>query len=541
MSFVSRLGTAQSKHCRKRKGPVIKRHRPRFAAFVSLSNSKRDKPSLACTLSSPSHPPSLPSRPLSFSLSTHRSEHSHYAVMEYRSDQRPPRAARPATQSQSRSQGPPRNPTFSPSEGPRGNVSFQVQERGDRPGQPRQRTMPSAYQSHLSPNADAESAAEYFDPERVARKRSLVRPEREKIEPGHRQWHYRTRVTQMEDRSQGIGVMPSSMCRNILPDFFDFTFCLATGNYPREHLRRGRSLLGREEDQHESGLALFKRNATLRRKRPSGLTPIPNNVLKKKGCWRGPGPGGPWMTYCFIITFLVPPALMRACGMFLLNLNITKQIMTVVSEHLGLRSPEQQRAWREKMGLISLILVLMAGVGFLTFGFTESVCGTPPNRFHGGAIGDGFIGNSSLVINGYDYDFSKFKHPAVGSTFDGESNPVLDGSWNAAGNDASFLFQKVNEKCLGIVTKSSSSSITGSGNSLDWYFPCNIYSQLGNQGANITGYETSFSCHITSSAKTLFNSMRPMGQVYYTWDDVHNSNRNLAVYESYVVFLNFLC
>ncbi|KAG6885142.1 hypothetical protein C0993_005505 [Termitomyces sp. T159_Od127] len=305
----------------------------------------------------------------------------------------------------------------------------------------------------------------------------------------------------MEDRSQGFGVMPST-----------------TGNYPREHLRRGRSLLGREEDQHESGLALFKRSATLRRKRPSGLTPIPSNtpdVPKKRGCWRGPGPGGPWMTYCLIITFLVPPAFMRACG---------------------LRSPEQQRAWREKMGLISLILVLMAGVGFLTFGFTESVCGTPPNRFHGGAIGDGFIGNSSLVINGYDYDFSKFKHPAAGSTFDGDSNPVLDGSWNAAGNDASFLFQKVNEKCLGIVTKSSSSSISGSGSALNWYFPCNIYSQFGNQGANITGYETSFSCHTTSNARNLFNSMKPMGQVYYTWDDVHNTKRNLAVYESYVVF-----
>ncbi|KAG5720015.1 Chitin synthase 5 [Termitomyces sp. T112] len=429
--------------------------------------------------------------------------------MAYRGDQRPPRAARPATQQSQRSQtaGPQRNPTFSPNDGPRGNVSFQAQERGDRQGQlhqQRQRTMPSAYQSHLSPNSDAESAADYFDPSRVARKKSLVRPDREKIEPGHRQWHYRTHVTRMEDGGQGLGVMPST-----------------TGNYPRENLRRGRSLLGREEDQHESGLALFK-HATLRRKRASGLTPIPSNtpdVPRKRGCWRGPGPGGPWMTYCLVITSLVPPALMRACG---------------------IRSPEQQRAWREKMGLISLILILMAGVGFLTFGFTESVCGTPPNRFHGGAIGDDFIGNSSLVINGYDYDFSKFKHPAAGSTFNGSTNPVLDGSWNAAGNDASFLFQKVNQKCLGLITRSSSSSISGSGSVLDWYFPCNIYSQLGNQGANITGYETSFSCHITSTARNDLGEMKPMGQVYYTWDDVHSSQRNLAVYESTVLDLNKL-
>ena len=44
---------------------------------------------------------------------------------------------------------------------------------------------------------------------------------------------------------------------------------VATGNAPqRGQLRRGKSLLGREEDQHESGLALFKRG-TLRRKRSS--------------------------------------------------------------------------------------------------------------------------------------------------------------------------------------------------------------------------------------------------------------------------------
>ncbi|KAG6815827.1 hypothetical protein H0H87_010971 [Tephrocybe sp. NHM501043] len=364
--------------------------------------------------------------------------------------------------------------------------------------------MASAYQSHLSPQADAESA-DYFDPSRMARKKSLVRPDREKIEPGHRQWHYRTHVAQMEDEGQRFGVMPSS-----------------TGNYPREPLRRGRSLLGREEDQHESGLALFKRSATLRRKRQTGLTPIPSNtpeVPKKRGCYRGPGPGGPWMTYCLIITCLVPPAFMRACG---------------------IRTPEQQRAWREKMGLISLILVLMAGVGFLTFGFTEAVCGTPPNRFHGGAIGDDFIGNSSVVIHGYDYDFSKFKHPKAGSTFNGDENPVLQGNWNVAGNDASFMFQKVNQNCLGLMSKSNSSSITGTGSLMDWYFPCNVYNQYGTQGANISGYETSYSCHTTSKAKTQFSSMHPMGQVYYTWDDVHNGKRNLAVYESSVLDLDML-
>ena len=97
------------------------------------------------------------------------------------------------------------------------------------------------------------------------------------------------------------------------------------------------------------------------------------------------------------------------------------------------------------MGLVSLILLLMGGVGFLTFGFTKSVCGKPPNRFHGGAIGDDYIGNGSVVIHGYNYDFTNFRHPSAGTTFNGTTNPLYVGGWNLAGNDASFLFQKVNE------------------------------------------------------------------------------------------------
>jgi chitin synthase len=177
------------------------------------------------------------------------------------------------------------------------------------------------------------------------------------------------------------------------------------------------------------------------------------------------------------------------------------------------------------MGLMSIIMILMAGVGFLTFGFTETVCGTPPNRYHSGTIG-----NSSVIIHGYDYDFSKFKHPAVGP-FDGDTNPLFEGGWNAAGADISFLFQNVNQHCYGLITKSSTSSITGSGENLNWYFPCNVFNQYGTSGVNISGYEDSTNCHATSTARNDLSQMYPQGQVYYTWDDVRNTSRNLAVWE----------
>ncbi|KAF7359215.1 Glycosyltransferase family 2 protein [Mycena sanguinolenta] len=423
--------------------------------------------------------------------------------MDSRGD-RPPRQARPRPSSQSPAAYPER--PFLPNDGSRGNVSFTNTERGDRRAPvdtamrnaPRGHGFGSAYQ----PAGDPESNGDY---ERVMRKKSLVRPDREKIEPGHRQWHYRSTVANLEQENPGrVGVMPST-----------------TGNYPqREALRRGRSLLAREEDVHESGLSLFTRGATLRRKRSSAAAPLnPTPQPKRKESCLGDyvvGPKGPWMLYCYLLTCLVPTPLMRACG---------------------LRSPEQQRAWREKMGLITIILMLMAVVGFITFGFTQAVCGTPPSRFHGGAIGDTNIGKGSVVINGYDYDLENFHHPAAGNTFDGTTNPLFVGGWNAAGNDISFMFQKVNQNCLGVVSKPNTSQITGTGSQLDWYFPCNVFSQYG-QAPNETAYGSSTNCHVT--VKGQLASIPPQGQVYYTWDDVKNTSRSLAVFESSVLDLSLL-
>lgn len=58
---------------------------------------------------------------------------------------------------------------------------------------------------------DVEGQGAEYDPSKVYRKKSLVRPDREKIDPHHRQFHYRNHVAQMEEEHGGrIGVMPSS-------------------------------------------------------------------------------------------------------------------------------------------------------------------------------------------------------------------------------------------------------------------------------------------------------------------------------------------
>lgn len=253
------------------------------------------------------------------------------------------------------------------------------------------------------------------------------------------------------------------------------------------------------------------------------VTPAP--VKKSGGILKDiPGPKDAWMLYCFVLTICIPNFLLSTFGELAAPTDSTPR-SDLAS---GIKTPEQQRAWREKIGLLSFIAALMTVVGYITFGFTETVCGRPPNRFH-----SGFIDTGSVIIHGFDYDFSRFNHPKTATFFPNSStNPLFEGNWGAAGNDISFMFQKVNQHCLGIVTKASNSSITGDNGEVDWYFPCNIYNQHGTSGQNFTNYESPTTCHITATARNDLATLHPQGQVYYTWDDVANPSRNLAVFES---------
>lgn len=70
--------------------------------------------------------------------------------------------------------------------------------------------MSSAYHNQLPPTPQDPEGGDYGT-DRVGRKKSLVRPDREKIEPGHRQWYYRTHAARLGDEGAGgVGVQPSS-------------------------------------------------------------------------------------------------------------------------------------------------------------------------------------------------------------------------------------------------------------------------------------------------------------------------------------------
>lgn len=394
----------------------------------------------------------------------------------------------------------------------------------------------------------------------MRRKKSLVRPDRAPIDPSHPLYNYRNHAAAMEADERGkVGLSYTGMAA------VDGSAALAQHPHQHEHghdtesnsptsvqaipigpgssragllaalgrpippsgysglaghtsrptgplsgLKRGQSILARRPGEaEESGLAILQRGETLRRnsrKRNSGAA-VSEMKLPSKS------PFSPWQFYCKAITCCFPACLLSV---------------------IGIKSPDRASAWREKMGILLLIFVLMAAVAFLTFGFTQTVCGKPPLRYHAGGIQNGM-----MIFHGQTYDFDNFRHVAAPGIANGD-NPVYS-TFDAGGMDGSFMFQRVNQHCQDIITPASRTGIPVDGGKLAWYFPCNLFNQYGTSPTNKTGYADGRLCHSRySNAVQALSNMKPLGQVYYTWDDLKNSSRNLAVYDSIVIDLSLL-
>lgn len=215
------------------------------------------------------------------------------------------------------------------------------------------------------------------------------------------------------------------------------------------------------------------------------------------------------MIYCFVITCWIPPFILS--GVF------------------GKKTPDAQRAFREKMGIVSICAALMAIVGFITFGFTKAVC---TNK--GGRIQAGQVSTSSVIINGKYYDIGDWHHPQVGP-FNGSTSPLYLDGFNSSAKDVSFLFQNSLQNCRDIM-KPGPKAPDGmkAGNDLTYYFPCNQFQQNTTLPANMTGYESNKGCHVSREAREQLGALTPDGVVYFSWDQVKDPARNLAVYKGCV-------
>ncbi|MCO5565642.1 hypothetical protein L7F22_019316 [Adiantum nelumboides] len=386
------------------------------------------------------------------------------------------------------------------------------------------------------------------------RKKSLVRPDRERMDPSHRQWYYRNHAANMDaidanGRAAGFSYMPSTTGH--LPQHgaapYGSTFAgmqgpggglsglgMAPGQgFPRPGgpnnlppgglgrpappgatgLRRGKSILGRDEDQIESGINILKRGVSLRRRASQkDRKEVPRELDDAPRASKiAPGPVGPWMIYCYCLTICFPSPCLKV---------------------VGLKSPEQQRAWREKIGIMSIVTLCMAFVGFLTFGFTKAVCKTKEVRLAAGDVNAG-----SSVLYGYQYSFGDFFHPQVGifgkNTLYNHTNPAYSQPWLTGGKDISNIFPKTSPRCANYLKNADGSAPTS-------YFPCNVYLQSGQVATTNTSW-----CHNANVVNSFVNDPRQTtakvaGQISYNWSQIEDTSKNLAVWKGAVLDLSRL-
>lgn len=334
-----------------------------------------------------------------------------------------------------------------------------------------------------------------FDPEAgFGRKRSLVRPERQRLDPAHPRYHY-TQVASQEASHLKIGPTAGGLEPISSRDPSD-------GHSDEEAIplvelsRPGREVFGLNDESPARRKSVRGPHAPLR--------PVAENPRSDVSFWK---------VYCYVVTFWAPGPVLRL---------------------MGLRTKDRQYAWREKMGLITCILYLGTFIAYLTFGFTRTVCHDTKIIMRNNEVATNY-----LIINGRAYDLSSSKHPLAAGV-PGGSN-ILYPPVNAGGRDASFLFQNVNGHCKGLIVPRDNCSIPTSGDELAWYMPCRLYNQDGSSAVNDTEYYYSgWACHTSSEARNAYYDLSVNGDVYFTWDDIRNSLRNLMVYSGVVLDLDLL-
>jgi len=343
----------------------------------------------------------------------------------------------------------------------------------------------------------------------IARKKSLVRNERRPLDPNQRDYYYRR-------HAQGMNVHPSTTGAD--PTAEDEAVTVSSESTEIKSLAPGETRLhntiaehSNEKDYDNRRSSKLQRKITVKEKNQMKR----DEVIRRQRERAAVVPLSPWVAYCRVVTFWCPDILLRCFGM---------------------PSKPQQRAWREKMGLISIIAFICAFVGYLTFGFTLTVCPPGANqRLRANHVDNGF-----MIFSGKAYDLSRSHHPLARGIQE-NMNVAFDLPYG--GYDGSFLFQNVNGACKGLITRQSTSAMPSDANgNMGWYFPCVPFKQDGSDMPDnlTTPVYTGYQCHTSRTARETFYNLHHYGDVYFTWDDVRNKSRNLMVYGSDVLDLNLL-
>ncbi|OMJ13131.1 Chitin synthase D [Smittium culicis] len=255
---------------------------------------------------------------------------------------------------------------------------------------------------------------------------------------------------------------------------------------------------------HKETIEVLRRGQSIRSKFRNA--PNQEKKTRKKSSTNPQSQNTLWKIYCSVITFWAPDSLLKRFGM------PHKDIIF---------------AWREKFGLVAIILTLCLSVGFLTFGLQLVLCKNSVR------VNNTYLQMSDVIVNGFAYDVSKFGHPQTKIT--GPENASLLGDPVRASNkDLSLLFQNVNSKCKKVEGLINSFK-DDSGNSIA-VFPC-VMVDKHSQEKPASNSDVSF-CHNSQTSRNSLNSVysRPIS---YTWEEI-NKNKNWRIYNGAVLDLGRL-
>lgn len=360
---------------------------------------------------------------------------------------------------------------------------------------------------------DNESLIKSRSQRSLSRQNSLVRPERNSFKDPNHPYHYyalKAKEARVQINPSTTGAVPEESAADIQMHDLDLG--------PDGRLRNSLRIV-EEEDHLDDGIDKNVNVYSESEKKTASPFDSENEQklaekrlidkkLRKTGF-------SPWESYCFLITIWAPPPLLRL---------------------FGLKSKAVQKAWRDKMGLISIIFYIGAFVAYLTFGFTKTVCKPGKTRLHRNEASSG-----QLIIHGQAFSLESSSHPAAAG-IPGGSN-ILYPPVNAGGKDGSFLFQNVNGNCKGLIKPRENSNIPfdDDGN-MAWYFPCKLVEQDGSTKPNFTKseYYKGWGCHTSAKAREQYYSLNAPADIYYSWDDLKNSSRKLVVYNGDVIDLDIL-
>ncbi|KAJ3368659.1 Chitin synthase, class 3 [Allomyces arbusculus] len=221
-----------------------------------------------------------------------------------------------------------------------------------------------------------------------------------------------------------------------------------------------------------------------------------------------------WVVFSKVVTFYaIPPVL--AC--------------------FGLKTPEVQLAWREKMALCTIILIMMTIVGFLTFGFNQVLCQSQDSRMDFMSLGGGYV-----VINGYGFDVTEYNHN-FGTYGQFPFEEIYASDRGFAQRDLSFLFQNSYgglPECQALFGGEKYTSAT------NYLFPCTISGLPASAVQERYGTYPPEYCH--QSTNTLvqdiadFRAKHKRRDIFVKWDALLDEGNPFLAFNGEVVDLSRL-